>query len=163
MPFAVRRSLVALLAAALLAPAAAGACGGAAADANEPNDEPGAATLLVPGEAVDGVLGDRDDAGEDADIFACEAPAGAAEDTGAAGEAEPHPFRVTVLTGATDDIDVQVGASIPGAMEGISWPGWDAIPADGRVTVDGALGGGTVLVVLTGEPGTAYSVGIDWE
>jgi hypothetical protein len=107
----------------------------------------------VPGEAVDGSIGD----GGDADVFACEAPAGAA------GEAEPRPFKVTVLTGASEDLEVEVGASIPGAMEGISWPGWDPVSGDGRITVAGGLGEGTVLVVLTGDPGTAYSVGIDWE
>jgi hypothetical protein len=68
-----------------------------------------------------------------------------------------------VLTDAPDDLEVEVGASIPGAMEGISWPGWDPVVGDGRITVQGALAEGTVLVLLTGAPGTAYSVGIDWD
>jgi hypothetical protein len=151
MPLTAPRSLVALLvAAAFVSVVAVTACGGTAPDANEPNDELGAATSLTAGTAVDGALGDEDDA----DLFACEAPVG---------EAEPRPFRVTVRTDSVDDLKVDVGASIPGAMEGISWPGWDAVAGDGRITVEGALAEGTVLIVLTGEPGTAYSVGIDWE
>ena len=154
MPLTIRRSLAGLLVAVvLLFPAAVTACGGTAPDANEPNDEPGAATSLVPGAQVDGVIGDDGDV----DVFTCEAPSGAAD------EAEPRPFRLTVATGAPGDVEVEVGASIPGAMEGISWPGWDAVPGDGRITVDGGLGAGTVVVVLTGQPGTAYSVDIDWE
>lgn len=154
MPSSARRSLVGLIAAVVLAfPVAVSACGGTAPDANEPNDEPGAATSLVPGEQAHGAIGgDRD-----VDVFTCEAPSGEAAET------EPHPFRISVLTDAPDDLDVEVGASVPGAMEGISWPGWDGVSEDGRVTVDGGLGAGTVVVVLTGESGTAYSVDIDWE
>ena len=121
MPLSVRRSLAGLIAAAVLMfPVAVTACGGTAPDANEPNDEPGAATTLVPGEQVDGSIGDDGDV----DVFTCETPsaaggeADAADEPGAAGEAEPRPFRVTVLTGAPDELDVEVGASIPGAPGG---------------------------------------------
>jgi hypothetical protein len=169
------RRLAALLVVAVLAASGAVlACGGPAPDPNEPNDEPGAATTLAPGEAVEGVIGGD----QDADVFVCAAPgaseSGAAEDAvgGAAGDradgaadgAEPRPFVVTVVSEAPDDLEVDVGASVPGAPEGISWPGWDAVQGDGRVTVEGGLGqGATLVVVLTGEAGTAYSLRLDWE
>jgi hypothetical protein len=128
-----------------------GGCGATATDANEPNDELDAATVLVPGTPVDGVLG----ADDDSDIFSGDAPPGAG--------AGARPFLVTVRSSAPGDIELQVGASIPGVWEAITWPGWDAVVKDDRVEVGGRLRKGAVLMFLKGASGTAYSIAIDWE
>jgi hypothetical protein len=132
---------------ALLA-AALPACGGAATDANEPNDEPNSATILVPGTPVDGVIGT-----DDSDVFRCDAPKDEA----------PHAFVVTVQTDAPEDVELQAGASIPGVWEGITWPGWNAVARSDRVELAGKLRKGTVLMFLRGASGTKYSIEIAWE
>ncbi len=129
----------------LLTPAG---CGSGAPDDNEPNDEPGEATVLAPGTPIEGAIG-----ADDADVFRCDAPGGRT----------PNPFVVTVLTDAPRSIDLQVGASTPGAWEGITWPGWDAVAGEDRVEVAAGLRKGTVLMVLTGEKGTGYSIEIVWK
>jgi hypothetical protein len=125
-----------------------GCCGATAPDANEPNDELNAATELVPGAPADGVLG-----ADDSDVFRCAVP----------DDAAARPFLVTVRSDSPGDIEFEVGASIPGVWEAITWPGWDAVVKDDRVEVAGSLRKGTVLMFLKGEPGTAYSIAIAWE
>jgi hypothetical protein len=129
-------------------------CVAGATDQNEPNDELGDATVLTPGTATDGVIGGSDDG----DVFQCDAPA----DEGAGGETA-HPFVVTVRTDAPGDIELQVGASIPGVWEGITWPGWESVVKDDRLEVEGTLRKGTVLAFLKGDSGTEYSIEIVWE
>ena len=144
-------------------------CGATAPDANEPNDELGAATVLVPGTPLDGVIGE-----DDTDSFRCDVPGTRASETGeAGGEAAddavapsgdlPRPFVVTVLADDPGDLALEVGASIPGVWEGITWPGWDVVVKDDRLEVAAALRGGTVVMILTGAEGAAYSIGIVWE
>ena len=138
---------VGLLVAAFLA-AALGGCGSTVTDANEPNDEVNAAHVLAPDVPVEGVIG-----ADDSDIFQCDAPAGAASPS----------FTVTVKTEDPQDIELQVGASIPDAWEGITWPGWKADAKGDRVEAAGKLGEGTVLMFLRGTSGTVYSISIAWK
>jgi len=117
-------------------------------DTNEPNDDVNAATELVAGTPLQGVIGPGD-----SDVFAAAAPAGGAS----------RSFTVTVRTDAPQDTELQVGVSIPGAWEGITWPGWEAVTTGDRVEVAGTLRKGTVLMFLKGTSGTAYSIGIVWK
>jgi hypothetical protein len=57
---------------------------------------------------------------------------------------------------------MQVGASIPGVWEGITWPGWKAVTKGDRLEVAGTLLKGTVLMFLKGASGTTYSIDITW-
>ena len=142
-----RIAAAALLALALVA-VALGGCGTTATDKNEPNDELNAATELAAGAPLQGVIGP-----DDSDVFQCDAPAGDAA----------RSFTVTVKTEDPQDIELQVGASIPGAWEGISWPGWEVVTKDDRLEVTGTLRKGTVLMFLKGTSGTAYSMDIAWK
>ena len=116
--------LAVLVAAALLVALAACGGGSTATDGNEPNDEVGAATPLVAGYPLEGVL-----TAGDSDVFGSEAPAGAGE----------HAFVVTVLCDDPANLEVNVGASIPGVWEGITWPGWEPAVSGDHVTVSGGL------------------------
>jgi hypothetical protein len=145
---AVLLPVVALLATALMV-CALWACGSSAVtDANEPNDELSAATPLAPSVPLTGVIGS-----EDSDIFAADAPKGGGE----------HAFMVTLRTVSPHDLELSVGASIPGVWEGITWPGWETVVKDDGLEVAGGLRKGTVLLFLKGIAGTAYSIAITWE
>lgn len=136
----------ALLAVALV-PVAFGGCGATAIDKNEPNDDLNTAHVLAPGVPAQGVIG-RDDS----DVFRCDAPEGDVT----------HSFIVTVQTATPQDIELQVGASIPSAWEGITWPGWKADTSGDRLEVAGTLRKGTVLMFLKGTSGTTYTIDITW-
>ena len=125
-----------------------GGCSRSVTDANEPNDDPASATELASGTAVAGVTGSGD-----SDVFSSTAPTGDGE----------HPFVIRVTAASPHDLDVQVGASIPGVWEGISWPGWEAVTAAEGLVVRGQLRQGTVLVFVKGTQGTEYAVEIRWE
>ena len=131
-----------------LAPLALGGCGATATDQNEPNDGLDSAHALAPGEPADGVIG-----ADDSDVFSCDVPAGRAS----------QPFTVTVRTESPQDLELQVGASIPGVWEGITWPGWKAVPLEDRIEVVGELRKGTVLMFLKGAADTEYSIDIAWK
>jgi hypothetical protein len=141
-----------LLAAALLVLAfsslALGACGGPPTDKNEPNDDLNSATVLKPGEPAQGVIGPGD-----SDVFRCDTPEGDVS----------HAFTVTVHTAAPQDIELQVGASIPGVWEGITWPGWEAVAKGDSLELAGTLRKGTILMFLKGSADTEYSIDIAWE
>jgi hypothetical protein len=137
---------VTLLAAALVW-LALGGCGGTVTDRNEPNDDLNSASPLVPGVPANGAIGPGD-----SDVFRCDAPPGKVT----------RSFVVTVRTEAPQDIELQVGASIPGVWEGITWPGWEVVAQDDRLEVKGTLRKGTVLMFLKGVSGTTYSIGITW-
>ena len=132
----------------VLVPLALGGCGTIATDANEPNDDLSSAHVLVPGEPAEGVIGPGD-----SDVFSCDTPEGDVE----------HAFLVTVRTDTPRDIEMQVGASIPGVWEGITWPGWEVVAKDDRLEVAGTLRKGTVLMFLKGAEGTEYSIDIAWK
>jgi len=142
----VRFAAAALLALALV-PLALGGCGAAATDKNEPNDDLNTAHVLAPGVPVDGVIGL-----EDSDVFQCDTPAGDGMQS----------FVVTVQTETPQDIELQVGASIPSSWEGITWPGWKAVTEGDRVEVTGTLKKGTVLMFVQGTSGTTYAMDITW-
>lgn len=150
--------LVLMVATAVLVVPALTGCGGSATDANEPNDELTAATVLTPGTPVDGVLGS-----DDADVFQCDVPGVDTAGEGATQAGEPRPFVVTVKTDSPGDIELEVGASLPDCWEGITWPGWEAVAKDDRLEVTAALAKGTVIVVLTGDSGSEYSIEIVWD
>ena len=139
-------AVVGLLAVALV-PLALGGCGATATDKNEPNDDLNSAHALAPGVPADGVIGPGD-----SDVFRCDAPEGNVM----------HSFVVTVRTEAPQDIELQVGASIPGVWEGITWPGWKVVTKGDRVEVAGTLRKGTVLMFLKGASGTTYTIDITW-
>lgn len=132
----------------ILVPFALGGCGDSATDDNEPNDDPNSAHVLVPGEPADGVIGPGD-----SDVFSSDAPEAGAE----------HSFLVTVRADPLRDIELQVGASIPGVWEGVTWPGWEVVTKDDRLEVAGTLRQGTVLMFLKGAEGTEYAIDIAWK
>lgn len=137
---------VAVLAVALV-PLGLSGCGATATDKHEPNNDVNSATVLAPGAAAHGIIGP-----DDSDVFRCDAP-----------ESDVvHSFVVTVQTETPQDIQLQVGASIPGVWEGITWPGWQAVAKGDRLEVAGTLRKGTVLMFLTGVSGTTYSIDITW-
>ncbi len=126
---------------------ALGGCGATTTDKNEPNNDLNSAHVLAPGAPADGIIGPND-----SDVFRCDAPESNAV----------HSFVVSVHTATPQDIQVQVGASIPGVWEGITWPGWQAVTKGDRVEVAGTLCKGTVLMFLMGVSGTTYSIDITW-
>jgi hypothetical protein len=132
----------------VLVPLGLWGCGGAPVDKNEPNDDLNSATMLAPGAPAKGVIGPND-----SDVFRSDASKGDAT----------HSFIVTVRTDTPQDIELQVGASIPGVWEGITWPGWKPVVRSDRVEVAGTLGKGTVLMFLKGTSGTTYAIDITWK
>ena len=142
-----RFAAAALLALALVQ-LAFGGCGAAATDKNEPNDDLNTAHVLAPGVPVDGVIGP-----DDSDVFQCDTPEGDGIQS----------FIVTVQTETPQGIELQVGASIPDAWEGITWPGWKAVTKGDRIEVTGTLKKGTVLMFVKGTSDTTYSIDITWK
>jgi hypothetical protein len=67
-----------------------------------------------------------------------------------------------VQTESPADVELQVGASIPGVWEAITWPGWEAVASADRIEVAGELRKGTVLIFLKGKESTVYSIDIAW-
>lgn len=122
------------------------------ADQYEPNDELQAATPLPPGTPLSASIG-RGGSHRDSDIFECDAPG-----SGGSGR-----FRVVVESDRAPDLEVQVGASIPGVFEAITWPGWEPATAGNVITVQGELRKGTVLIFITGSRRADYVVRIVWE
>jgi hypothetical protein len=118
-------------------------------DQYEPNGDLDTATPLVVGTALQSSIGSRDDY----DVFRCDAP----ESSG------PTRFRVEVESSRSEHLEVEVGASIPGAFEGISWPGWEAERDGDSIVVRGELTAGTVLVFISGTESIDYSIQIVWE
>lgn len=141
-------SAVLALGVALLLTVAACGGGATATDANEPNDGLEAATPLTAGYPLEGVL-----TAGDSDVFGSVAPAGAGA----------HAFAVTVVCDDPPDLEIAVGASIPGAWEGITWPGWEPAVSGDHLTVAGDLPEGTVLVFVRGVAGTRYTIAITWD
>jgi len=118
-------------------------------DQYEPNGDLDTATPLVPGTALQSSIGSR----VDYDVFRCDAP----ESSGLAR------FRVEVESERSENLEVEVGASIPGAFEGITWPGWKAKEDGDSIMVQGELTVGTVLVFISGTESVDYFIQIVWE
>jgi hypothetical protein len=127
------------------------ACG-STADQYEPNDELQTATPLPPGTPLSASIG-RGGSRGDFDIFQCDAP-------GSVGSGR---FRVEVESDHAQDLEVQVGASIPGVFEAITWPGWQPVTTGNVITLQGELRKGTVLIFITGSRRVDYVVRIVWE
>ncbi len=132
------------------------ACGGwgcaSAADQYEPNDDLQAATPLVAGTTLQASI-DRGGPSGDSDVFQCDVsePDGLAR------------FRVEVESERSEDLEVEVGASIPEAFEAISWPGWEAQRDGDVIVVRGELKAGTVLIFISGTRSVDYSIRVVWE
>jgi hypothetical protein len=71
-------------------------------------------------------------------------------------------FRIEIESDRAKDLEVQVGASIPGAWEGISWPGWKPKRSGDLIVVEGVLKEGTVLIFVTAGRRADYTVRIEW-
>ena len=125
------------------------ACG---TDTNEPNNDLQQATKLTSGRPVAGVIGLIAQP-QDMDIFSSEAP-----QSGSANR-----FLVEVRSAHPVDLRVQVGASIPGAPEGITWPGWTPRVEKGAILLEAALAKGTLVVLVSGKRGTSYSLTVTWQ
>lgn len=122
-----------------------------AADEHEPNDELEQATPLVPGDTLEALI-ERGGSRGDVDIFA-----GDAEQSGGRTS-----FRVEIRSDRARDLEVKVGASIPGVFEAISWPGWKPRRSGDLIVVEGELKEGTVLVFVSASRRADYTVSIEW-
>jgi hypothetical protein len=58
----------------------------------------------------------------------------------------------------SDDLELQVGISLPDAWEGITWPGWNVKTEGDLISLRGGATKGTLLVFISGARGVAYSV-----
>jgi hypothetical protein len=117
---------------------------GSEVDMYEPNDDLGTATPLVLGTALRASIGSA----ADNDIFQCDM----SDSTGSA------PFLVEVRSDRSEDLEVEVGISLPDAWEGISWPGWNVKTDSGVISLQGEATKGTLLIFISGARGVDYSV-----
>lgn len=120
-------------------------------DAGEPNDQLAQATTLVPGKAYAAAISSADSPG-DTDVYACSAP----------GEEVGTHFRVELKSSRVRHLKMQVGASLPDAWEAVSWPGWKPRQEADRLVVEGDLGKGTLIVVVSGDRRAEYSLLVTW-
>jgi hypothetical protein len=125
---------------------------GSGTDQYEPNDELQLATPLEPGTAVRASISRGGSAG-DRDVFQCDA-------SKSGGLTK---FRVVLESDGAENLKVEVAASIPGAFEGITWPGWQPRRSGNSITVPGELKTGTVLIFVSGSQPADYSVRVVWE
>lgn len=117
---------------------------GSTVDKYEPNGDMQTATPLVLGTALQSSIGSA----SDGDIFQCDMSQ----------SAESAPFRVEVKSDRSEDLEMEVGISLPDAWEGISWPGWH-VRADGDLlSLLGEATKGTLLIFISGAQGVDYSI-----
>jgi hypothetical protein len=120
-------------------------------DEHEPNDELQQATPLVPGDTLQGSV-ERGGSRGDLDIFASDAAQSGGRTS----------FRVEIRSDRAGDLEVEVGASIPGVFEAITWPGWKPRRSGDLIVVEGELKGGTVLIFVSASRRADYTVSIEW-
>jgi hypothetical protein len=113
-------------------------------DKYEPNGDLETATQLVLGTTLPASIGSA----IDNDIFQCDM----ADTTGSA------PFLVEVNSDRSEDLEVQVGISLPDAWEGITWPGWNVKTEGNLISLRGEATKGTLLIFISGARGVEYSV-----
>jgi hypothetical protein len=113
-------------------------------DKYEPNGDLETATQLVLGTTLRASIGSA----IDSDIFQCDM----ADATGSA------PFLVEVKSDRSEDLEVQVGISLPDAWEGITWPGWNVKTAGDLISLRAEATKGTLLIFISGARGVEYSV-----
>ena len=102
--------------------------------------------MLAPGAALQAVI-DRGGQSGDYDVFRCDMPI----------EGGTGGFRVEVRSFQPDNLEVEVGISLPESWEGISWPGWNPRRAGNTIVVEGQADHGTLLVFVSGKR-AAYSI-----
>ena len=117
---------------------------GPTVDQYEPNDGPETATPLVLGTALRSFIGSAGDW----DVFQCDM----SESAGSA------PFRVEVKSDRSEDLEMEVGISLPDVWEGITWPGWEVTTDGDLILLRGEATGGTLLIFISGTQGVDYSV-----
>lgn len=122
-----------------------------AGDEHEPNDGLQQATSLVPGDTLQASI-ERGGPRGDVDIFASDSELSGGLTS----------FRVEIRSDRARDIEVRVGASIPGVFEAISWPGWRPRRSGDLIVVEGSLEKGTVLIFVSASRRAEYTVSIDW-
>jgi hypothetical protein len=113
-------------------------------DEYEPNGDLETATPLVLGTALRASIGSA----TDNDVFQCDM-------SDSAGSA---PFLMEVKSDRSEDLEVEVGISLPDAWEGISWPGWDVKTEHGLISLRGEATKGTLLIFISGARGVDYSI-----
>ena len=117
---------------------------GPTVDQYEPNDGPEAATPLVLGTALRSSIGSAGDN----DVYQCDM-------SDSAGSA---PFRVELRSDHPEELEMEVGISLPDVWEGITWPGWKVTTDDDLISLRGEATGGTLLIFISGTQGVDYSV-----
>lgn len=126
-------------------------CGGSGCgsrvDVHEPNDDLQTATPLAPGTVLEASIS-KGGSGGDHDVYQCDM-------SGSDGSAA---FRVEVVSSRSENLEVQVGISLPNAWEGITWPGWQAERTGDVIVVRGQATTGTLLIFVSGTGTADYSV-----
>jgi hypothetical protein len=122
----------------------AGSACGSEVDRYEPNDDIETATPLVFGTILRASIGSA----TDRDVFQCDM----SDSTGSA------PFLLEVKSDRSQDLEVEVGISLPDAWEGISWPGWSVHREGGLISLRAEATEGTLLIFISGAPGVDYSI-----
>jgi len=117
---------------------------GPTVDQYEPNDGPETATPLVLGTALRSSIGSVGDW----DVFKCDMSQ----------SAESAAFRVEVKSDHPEELEMEVGISLPDVWEGITWPGWKVTTDDDLISLRGEATGGTLLIFISGTQGVDYSV-----
>ena len=122
---------------------------GPTVDQYEPNDGPEAATPLVLGTTLRSSIGSMGDS----DVYQCDM-------SDSAGSA---PFRVEVRSERSEDLEMEVGISLPDVWEAITWPGWKVTTDGDLILLRGEATGGTLLIFISGTGGVDYSVRVTRE
>ena len=117
---------------------------GPTVDQYEPNDGPETATPLVLGTALRSSIGSVGDW----DVFKCDMSQ----------SAESAAFRVEVKSDHPEELEMEVGISLPDVWEAITWPGWKVTTDDDLISLRGEATGGTLLIFISGTQGVDYSV-----
>jgi hypothetical protein len=118
-------------------------------DKYEPNGDMETATPLVLGTALRASIGSA----VDNDIFQCDM----------SGSNGSVPFLVEVKSDRSEDLEMEVGISLPDVWEGITWPGWDVKTDSGVISLRGEATKGTLLIIISGARGIDYSVQVTRE
>jgi hypothetical protein len=117
---------------------------GSAVDRYEPNGDMETATPLVLGATLRASIGPAGDN----DVFQCDMSDSAAS----------APFRVEVKSDHPEDLEMEVGISLPDVWEAITWPGWNVRTDGDLISLRGEATRGTLLVFVSGTQGVDYSI-----
>jgi hypothetical protein len=118
-------------------------------DPYEPNNDLNTATVLTPGTALSAAISKGGQTG-DFDVYRCDMPLPGST-----------AFRVLVQSSQAENLEVEVGISLPQGWEGITWPGWNPRRAGESIIVDGDATEGTLLIFVSGTKPAAYSITLE--